>query len=42
MDFFDILGSAFALFATWQNIMVLGLGVVIGWSSEPSSVPCRA
>ncbi len=30
MGLFDVLGSAFALFATWQNVMVLGLGVVIG------------
>ncbi|MGI9487954.1 MAG: tripartite tricarboxylate transporter permease, partial [Geminicoccaceae bacterium] len=30
MDFFDVLGSAFALFATWQNVVVLGLGVAIG------------
>ena len=30
MDLFDVLGSAFALFATWQNIMILGIGVVIG------------
>ncbi|MEM6548695.1 MAG: tripartite tricarboxylate transporter permease [Pseudomonadota bacterium] len=26
----DTLASAFALFATWQNVLVLGLGVVIG------------
>ncbi|MDE0344709.1 MAG: tripartite tricarboxylate transporter permease, partial [Boseongicola sp.] len=30
MDFFDVLQSAFALFATWQNVLVLGVGVVIG------------
>ncbi len=30
MSFIETLSSAFALFATWQNIMVLGLGVLIG------------
>lgn len=30
MDFFGVLQSAFGLFATWQNVLVLGLGVVIG------------
>ena len=30
MEFFDALQSAFGLFATWQNVLVLGLGVVIG------------
>jgi putative tricarboxylic transport membrane protein len=30
MSFLDVLSQAFAMFATWQNIMVVGLGVVVG------------
>lgn len=30
MSFIEVLSGAFALFATWQNILVLGLGVLIG------------
>lgn len=30
MSFLDTLTAAFALFATWDNILVLGLGVLIG------------
>lgn len=30
MEFLDVLSQAFAMFATWQNVVVVGLGVVIG------------
>ena len=30
MSFIEVLSGAFALFATWQNVLVVGLGVLIG------------
>ena len=30
MGFWDVLGNAFALFATWENVLFIGLGVMIG------------
>ncbi|MEM9061005.1 MAG: tripartite tricarboxylate transporter permease [Pseudomonadota bacterium] len=30
MGFWEVLGNAFALFATWENVLFVGLGVMIG------------
>ena len=30
MGIWDVLGNAFALFATWENVLFIGLGVMIG------------